>query len=71
MTNYRITITDTDKLRYVWYSTADTEAEALAQVMEEILTQQIAISSIKMTALGDIQDIANQLASAVAKQVAA
>jgi hypothetical protein len=65
MNNYRVTITDTDKLRYVWYSTADSEGEALAQVMPEILSQEIPVASIKMTFLGDIQAIASELAQAV------
>jgi hypothetical protein len=65
MNNYRITITDTDKLRYVWYSTADSEGEALAQVMPDILSQEIPVASIKITFQGDIQAISNELAKAV------
>lgn len=62
MKNYRVTITDTDKLRYVWYSTADNESEALAQLMPEILACEIPLSSIKVTAMDiDIEAISQEL----------
>lgn len=66
MKNYRVTITDTDKLRYVWYSTADNEAEALSQLMPEILVCQIPLSSIKVTAMDiDIEAVSQELSAKV------
>jgi hypothetical protein len=66
MNNYRVTITDTDNLRYVWYSTADTEFEALNQLMDELIAAQIRVSSIKVTATDtDVFAVSQELAQKV------
>jgi hypothetical protein len=66
MNNYRVTITDTDNLRYVWYSTADTEFEALNQLMGELIAAQIRVNSIKVTATDtDVFAVSQELAQKV------
>lgn len=66
MNNYRVTIKDTDNLRYVWYSTADTEFEALNQLINDLIAAQIRVSNIKITLMDtDIAAISQELAEKV------